>query len=170
MLKNLSLYKPNVSFKYSLTTEWADRWTLRIFKSGENLMDKTGPLSSIRKEHFKLSLCPFTTTPVAPPERTANTCQSISKLEIIFPAKIKLSLVKINAKYLLIGIIIKYNGYFGPRFKTNGVRAEVEIQIFLSKSQFFSRVFHHGIMSGWSLIFVYSYSVFLDFGRISSDT
>lgn len=69
----LSSHKSIYTKLIKLTTECGDRCTARIFWSGENFIESTGPLSSIRKVQFKLSLRPFTTTPEAPPERTVNT-------------------------------------------------------------------------------------------------
>ena len=44
------------------------------FWSGDNLIDIIGPWSSVRNvEHFK-SVKPRTRMPVAPPDRTLNTC------------------------------------------------------------------------------------------------
>ena len=54
----------------ALTTDVLNLWMASTFISGEYLMEMTGPRSSIRKLVLRDESRLFTTTPVAPPERT----------------------------------------------------------------------------------------------------
>lgn len=55
------------------STESSMRWIARMRLSGENFMERIGPLSSMQNDNESVSRGPFTTIPVAPPERTAKT-------------------------------------------------------------------------------------------------
>lgn len=59
-------------WKHMNSTEFSRLWTARIWLSGENFMDRMAPRSFMQNEITLSSVGPLTTTPVAPPDRTAK--------------------------------------------------------------------------------------------------
>jgi hypothetical protein len=73
VVSSLLIIAKQRSIMKTTTTEVLVRWIARTCWSGENLIEMTGPLSSMRKLVVVWSVGPLTITPVTPPERTANT-------------------------------------------------------------------------------------------------
>lgn len=126
--------------KLTNSTLFSPRWMPKIRLSGENLMERISPLSSMQNVMVSFSVGPLTVIPVAPPDRTANSYRFGVQWQIdeswlaTWTQRVRRVIRLKGGSYLLIGVVEKHVGYLADRIKSNGITTQFQIERFFHVS------------------------------------